>query len=168
MVQERVKILQNMPIFGGIREDILEILISEAPITFRHKNEIFFKENEKGNSMFILDSGKVVAYKSWMNNDYQLYELSAGDCFGEMELINPTTRAISIVAREDCHALEISSKHLLEIYRQDLEQFTLIQMNMGREVCRRLRTIENNLFSYKLEKNRVSQMQETVTSTINS
>jgi CRP/FNR family cyclic AMP-dependent transcriptional regulator len=44
-------------------------------------------------------------------------------------------------------SIRISSADLYRIYGQDLKQFALIQMNMGREVCRRLRDANSRLFS---------------------
>ena len=37
--------------------------------------------------------------------------------------------------------------NLYQVYEQDLKQFALIQMNMGREVTRRLREADNQLFA---------------------
>ena len=39
---------------------------------------------------------------------------------------------------------------LHQVYEQDLKQFTLIQMNMGREVSRRLRDTDNQLFRARM------------------
>ena len=49
-------------------------------------------------------------------------------------------------AREDCTAIRLSAANLYKVYEQDLKQFALIQMNMGREVTRRLREADNLLF----------------------
>lgn len=150
MVQDRLITLQNMPIFGGINESILTMLIENARVITRESGEHFFTENAPGISMFILDYGQAVASKSWDGNSFQLFQLGPGDCFGEMELINPSTRAMSVTARTTTQAIEISNKQLLDLYQRDLEQFTLIQMNMGREVCRRLRLLEENLFGFHM------------------
>jgi CRP/FNR family transcriptional regulator, cyclic AMP receptor protein len=47
---------------------------------------------------------------------------------------------------DDCRAIELSSNSLFRVYEKDLEQFTMIQMNMGREVSRRLREADERLF----------------------
>lgn len=39
----------------------------------------------------------------------------------------------------DCSVLCFSSKTLMSLYERDLEQFALIQMNLARELSRRLR-----------------------------
>ena len=48
---------------------------------------------------------------------------------------------------EDCRAVELSTAALQKLYRHDPHQFALIHMNMGREVCRRLREMDEKLFS---------------------
>jgi CRP/FNR family transcriptional regulator, cyclic AMP receptor protein len=55
-------------------------------------------------------------------------------------------RSASVRAVEDCTAIRLSAANLYQIYQQDLKQFALIQMNMGREVTRRLRKPDNQLF----------------------
>jgi CRP/FNR family transcriptional regulator, cyclic AMP receptor protein len=59
-------------------------------------------------------------------------------------------RSASVRAVEDCVAIHISAANLYQVYAQDLKQFALMQMNMGREVCRRLREADNMLFGVKL------------------
>lgn len=67
-----------------------------------------------------------------------------------MAVIDHCERSASVRAVEDCTAIRISAANLYELYAQDLKQFALIQMNMGREVCRRLRQADSHLFSAKM------------------
>ena len=159
-MQQRINILQNMPIFGGIREDILEFILQTAETTLVPAGEYFFREDETGNSMYVLEIGKVIVTKSWKGRDYCLMELHEGDCFGEMSLIDLGPRTASVRAIHDCSAIKLSNSNILRIYRKDLEQFTMIQMNMGREVSRRLRKMDDELFHVRVEAN---QFQPTVT-----
>jgi CRP-like cAMP-binding protein len=100
--------------------------------------------------MFVLEAGTAVVLKSWCGQDYLLRTLNEGDCFGEMALMDLGPRSASIRAVNDCTALCISTANLHKVYATDLKQFTLIQMNMGREVCRRLRESDNRLFSGRM------------------
>jgi CRP-like cAMP-binding protein len=68
-----------------------------------------------------------------------------------MALMDFCPRSASVGAVEDCTAIRISAVDLYKVYAQDLKQFSLIQMNMGREVCRRLRYSNNRLFSVGME-----------------
>jgi CRP-like cAMP-binding protein len=160
MQKERLKILQNMPIFGGIREDILEFILKDAPIISVPRGEYFFRENDTGTSMYVLDKGKVLIMKSWKGHDYVLAELQKGDCFGEMTLIDLGPRTASVIALEDCVAIKLTNVSILGIYRKDLEQFTMIQMNMAREVSRRLRHTDELLFQELAEANKITRKVE--------
>ena len=150
MQEARIELLQRMPIFGGIRTEILQFLLALCPIVSVPTNEFFFREHDQGDSMFVLEMGKAAVLKSWRGQDYLLQTLKEGDCFGEMAVMDHCQRSASIRAVEDCIAIRISAANLYKVYAQDLKQFALIQMNMGREVCRRLREADNRLFGARM------------------
>jgi CRP/FNR family cyclic AMP-dependent transcriptional regulator len=151
MQEARIELLQLMPVFGGIRADILQFLLDLCPIVSVPTNEFFFRERDQADSMFVLEAGKASVLKSWRGHDYLLRNLKVGDCFGEVAVMDLCPRSASVRAIEDCTALRISAANLHQVYARDLKQFTLIQMNMGREVCRRLRNSDNWLFSVRME-----------------
>jgi CRP-like cAMP-binding protein len=151
MQDARIELLQRMPIFGGIRTEILRFLLAQCPIVQAPANEFFFREHDQGDSMFVLEMGKVAVLKSWRGQDYLLQSLKEGDCFGEVAVMDHCPRSASVRAVEDCVAICISAANLYEVYARDLKQFALIQMNMGREVCRRLREANNRLFGARME-----------------
>ena len=150
MQEARIELLQRMPIFGGIRADTLQFLLAFCPIVSVPTNKVFFREHEKGDSLFVLEIGKATVLKSWHGQDYLLQTLKEGDCFGEMAVMDHCPRSATVRAVEDCTAICISAANLYQVYAQDLKQFALIQMNMGREVCRRLREADSRLFSAKM------------------
>ena len=150
MQEARIELLQRMPIFGGIRTEILQFLLALCPIVSVPANEFFFREHDQSDSMLVLEMGKVAVLKSWRGQDYLLQSLKEGDCFGEMALMDLCPRSASVRAVEDCIAIRISAANLYQVYARDLKQFALIQMNMGREVCRRLREANNRLFGAKM------------------
>ena len=151
MQEARVEFLQRMPIFGGIRADILQFLLDLCPIVSVPTNEFFFRESDQADSMFVLEAGKASVLKAWRGHDYLLRTLKEGDCFGEMAVMDLCPRSASVRAIKDCTAIRISAANLHQVYTRDLKQFALIQMNMGREVCRRLRDSDNRLFSVGME-----------------
>ncbi|KAB2939572.1 MAG: Crp/Fnr family transcriptional regulator [Hyphomicrobium sp.] len=152
MQEARIELLQRMPIFGGIRTEILQFLLALCPLVSAPTGEFFFREHDEGDAMFVLEVGKAAVLKSWRGQDHLLQILNEGDCFGEMAVMDHCPRSASIQAVEDCIAIRISAANLYEVYAQDLKQFALIQMNMGREVCRRLREANSRLFGARMEK----------------
>lgn len=58
MQEERIELLQRMPIFGGIRTEILQFLLALCPTVSVPKNDFFFREHDQGDAMFVLEWGK--------------------------------------------------------------------------------------------------------------
>lgn len=150
MQQTRIEALQRMPIFGGLRRDILELLVGAAEVTSVPRNEYFFRENDRATAMFVVETGEVSVLKSWNAKEYEIGRLGPGDCFGEMALIDLFPRSASVRAVQDCSAITLSMESVHRLYEQDLEQFALILMNIGRELSRRLRIADERLFSFKM------------------
>lgn len=146
MQDARIELLQQMPIFGGVHARTLDFLLGFCPIVTVSRHAFFFRENEQGDSMFVLEAGTAAVLKTWNGEDRRLQTLGKGDCFGEMAVMDHCARSASVRALEDCSAIRISAADLYRVYGEDLKQFALIQMNMGREVCRRLREADRRLF----------------------
>ncbi len=146
MLGERIKLLQEMPIFGGLRRDILTYLLELAPTVEKVEGDYFCRENEDADSLFVLEQGKVAVLKGWKGKQYLLDKLGVGDCFGEMAVIDLGARTSSVLALEASSAIQVSASNLYAIYKRDLEQFTIIQMNLCREISRRLRLADERIF----------------------
>ncbi len=151
MSRPHLALLQKMPIFGGIREDILQLILDQSSDVAVAKGKFFFREEDPASSLFVLRQGTVAILKTWKGREYLLHEVHGGDCFGEMSLIDLLPRSASVVATEDCTALEITSATLYQLYRKNLEQLAMIYMNMGREVSRRLRETDERMFQSRIE-----------------
>ena len=150
MLATRIELLQGMPIFGAIREDVLRALVEQANVVAVPAGGYFFREGEDAQGMFVLEAGCAAVLKNWQGRKYKLHEFRRGDCFGEMALMDLMPRSASVKALEDCSAIELRPDHLMRLFERDVEQFALIQMNMGREVCRRLRATDERLFAAEM------------------
>lgn len=142
----RIALLQQMAIFGGIRADILAFLLSQSGEVAVRSGEYFFREGDQGDAVYVLETGKVAVLKTAGGRGHLLSYLSAGDCFGEMALLDMSPRSASVHAVEDCTAIKIDGGSLLRVYEKDPEQFVLIEMNLARELSRRLRATDDRLF----------------------
>lgn len=151
MQADRLRMLQEMPIFGGVNEATLDLILKGAEIVEVAKNGYFFREGDLDNSIYILERGQVAVYKHWKGKRYRLRELDKGDCFGEMALMDFKPRSAEVVAINDSSAIQVTAAQLAELYKTDSEQYTLIYMNLGREVCRRLRDADSRLFIQEIK-----------------
>lgn len=150
MHEARIELLQGTPVFGGVREEILSFILGLCPVVLVEADDFFFRENDKADSMFVLEAGRAAVLKSWQGEDCLVGHLAKGDCFGEMALMDLLPRSASVRALEDCAALEFSAANLYKVYEKDVEQFAIIEMNMGREVSRRLREASEQLVRAKM------------------
>jgi hypothetical protein len=157
MNQERLRMLQNTPIFGGLSDQNLGLLLSEAPGIELGEGQFLFQENDPGDSMYVLESGRVAVLKRWEKIYYQLSLLEPGDCIGEMSLIDLGRRSAAVLAMSDCRLIELTNASLYKLYETDIGQFALIQMNIGRELSRRLRVADETLFLELVKANKIPQ-----------
>jgi CRP/FNR family cyclic AMP-dependent transcriptional regulator len=150
-MKARTELLQRMPIFAGVREETLEFLLGLSRTVVRSAGEFFFLEHEPGSSLFVLEVGSVAVLKRWQGTQYALRTFSRGDCFGEMAIIELMPRSASVRAEVDCIAVEISAADLYQLYERNVDQFALIQMNMARELSRRLREADQLRFRSEVD-----------------
>jgi CRP-like cAMP-binding protein len=134
-----------------VADEVLALLLDRVAEVVVRKGEFFFLEGDDGVSAFVLERGNVSILKKWEGKNYLLRHLHAGDCFGEVALMDFCRRSASVLADEDCAAIELSTGDLREVASKNLEQFAMIYMNMGRELCRRLREADERLFRAKIE-----------------
>lgn len=146
----RIELLQQMPIFGAIRDDALEFLLEPATEVVLQAGQFFFREGDTAQAMYVLERGRVAIMREWEGRQMLLRHFEAGDCFGEMGLVDLFPRSASVQAVTDCTAIELTAEHLLRLFEHDLEQFALIQMNMAREMSRRLRQTDELLFRARM------------------
>ena len=146
----RIELLQRMPIFGAIREDTLHFLLDQVQEVNMSVGGFFFREGDRAESMYVLESGEVAVLRGWRGHELLLHYLKAGDCFGEMALLDLFPRSASVRAETPCAALELGSANLYRLFERDAEQFALIQMNIGREISRRLRLVDDLLLRARM------------------
>lgn len=142
----RLSLLQQMPIFGAIQDDALAFLLDSVPSVSVAAGQYFFRERDAADCMYVLESGHVAVIKDWAGREMVLHQLAAGDCFGEMALLDLSARSASVRAEAECRAMALTPDHLLRLFEHDAEPFALIQMNMAREMSRRLRVSDEQLF----------------------
>jgi CRP/FNR family cyclic AMP-dependent transcriptional regulator len=149
--REQIRLLQAMPIFGGVSDAALRFLMSLAREVEVPKGSYFYREGDPASSVFVLETGKVVLMKRWQNKDHVLKSLVRGDSFGEVALIDLQPRNTSALAEESSRAIELSTEDLYKLYKRHLDQFALIYMNMARQVCRRLREADTRAFAADMQ-----------------
>lgn len=150
MLATRIELMQQMPVFGAIGAETIEFLLERAPVVQVAAGRYFFHEADPASSMYVLETGRVTIFKSWQGHKLLLRRLEKGDCFGEMALLDLFPRSASVRADADCSAIELTCANLHRLFEHDAEQFAMIQMNIAREMSRRLRITDDLLFRARM------------------
>lgn len=148
--RKRITLLKEIPVFGGLSEKAIGFILERALSYSIGQGSYLFREGEQTASMYVVEKGSVAIVKNCDGHPYLLRHMVTGDCIGEMALFDFLPRSASAFVVEHVDLVEISSAVLMDIYNFDIEQFALLQMNMGREVTRRLRVADERCFNQKL------------------
>jgi CRP-like cAMP-binding protein len=143
---EEVEALQRLSVFGALASGTVAFLLERCDLVAVGAGDTFFRQGELGDAMFLLRTGRAGVVRTGNGERLTLAELEPGECFGEVALVAIVPRSATVEALEDATALRLPHRALLDLSRHDLEQFTLLQMNLGREVARRLVAADEALF----------------------
>jgi len=135
--------LQKYALFGGLMEEQIERLI---PFMVEEKftpEEIIITEGKPSDKIFFIIEGQVAVIKK----DLVLARFSEGDTFGEIEVLDVMPAVASIKALSNVTVMTISNKSLRDIYKKDMNIFTLVLMNLARDLARRLRKMDEKFTS---------------------
>lgn len=145
---QTARFLQEQPLFGGVDDQAMQAIIPLMRELDFATGELIVTEGEDGDSLFMICKGSVEVLKAGStattDGGYgsRIAVLKVGDVFGEMELLDLQHRSASVRALVPVSVLALSNADLFRIYELDLPTFTLIVMNLARELSRRLRCID--------------------------
>jgi CRP-like cAMP-binding protein len=125
-----------------MEEQIQEILQFMEEEKFAPE-DVIITEGKPNDRLYFIIEGQVAASKK----DVVLARFSEGDVFGEMEILDVMPAVASIKAVTQVTTMTISNKSMREIYKKDIIIFTLVLMNLARDLVRRLRKMDEKITS---------------------
>ena len=138
--------LQRHALFGGIFDEEIEQIIPLLNEEHYSKGDYIIREGEDSDSLHFIVQGSVEVVKSVEGDpEAQLTQLAVmgpGDTFGEMELIDIQRSSASVRALDDVCALSLSNRNMYKLYHTNLKLYTMIILNIAREISRRLRRMD--------------------------
>jgi CRP/FNR family cyclic AMP-dependent transcriptional regulator len=110
---ERILLLKQSPVFSEVStEDLREVARMLEEETYFTGDRIF-DINEFGDHMYILHSGCIgISLNQDPSVKEFVAELRAGDCFGEMNLLDELPRSATAHVLEDSHVLSLEKARL--------------------------------------------------------
>ncbi|MCK5672073.1 MAG: cyclic nucleotide-binding domain-containing protein [Spirochaetales bacterium] len=136
-----LKSLHSHSLFGGITEEQISSIRHFFVAEEFSEGEFIETEGESGDRIYFIIEGQVEILKKMADsgNLSRIFLFSEGDVFGEMELIDVQPCAASVRALKPTKVLTLSNKGLYSISKYDLKVFSLMIMNLARDISRRLR-----------------------------
>lgn len=101
--------------------------------------DLVYEEGDPAHEMYVVVEGKLEVFKPSRSIDLPLTELVPGDFFGDMSFIDMQPRSATVRAADHTALWKLSYGELRKTYEQDLKCYTLVVMNIARELSRRLR-----------------------------
>lgn len=149
-ILENVIFLKKTALFSSMETaDLRAIAAIADEVDFKPREEIV-KENDVGDSMYIIKEGSVVIGKAINENErVTLAELSKGECFGEMALFDAELRSASVYAKEACVLLFIKSDDLNDL----LLSYPTITIEFLKTFIKRLRKANETIEKLSTERN---------------
>jgi CRP-like cAMP-binding protein len=135
--------LREIGLFGALGDEALQHLASNLKILHRGSDEIIFREGDQAREFYVLLRGEVEVFKVLKRGaEARLATLSPGHWFGEMSVLDVQPRSAGVRALVPCRLLVVTARDLDALYRRDLKSYTLLVLNVARELARRLRLVD--------------------------
>jgi len=130
--------LQKYSLFGGVLPEQIDRIKPLFSYARYDAGDMPMREGDPNDKIFFIVGGRVSVSKQGIT----IAELGEGATFGEMELIAVMPRIATISALAPLEVVTISNRALYEISKVDLKTFSLLVMNLARDLSRRLRRMD--------------------------
>ncbi len=132
-------LLGKIAIFGGLSDAELAVVRGLLDERAYAGGATVVEEGTSGRELFVIQEGRAGVLKRGPDGrEVRIAELTAGACFGEMALVGIMRRAATVRAESPLRALVLSYANVAELAAEHPQTFTMLLMNLARDLCRRL------------------------------
>lgn len=131
---------KRVPIFSTLNTEEINRVVSLIIRKRYSRGEMIVIEGSRLNSLIIINSGKVKAFRDTLEGKEQiLYIFSQGDFFGEKNLLINQNAQYNVEALEETNVCTIEK----DDFKKLLREYPEIGMKIIEELCNRLERLEN-------------------------
>ncbi|GBU27157.1 diguanylate cyclase [Treponema sp. R8-4-B8] len=132
--------LTGIPLFSGFDENEYNTVSKLLKLIYAKKDDVIFKEGDKGEDMFILLSGSLSAFGAQSDgNQRWLFDINPNEFFGEMSIIAHEPRSATICAKTDSVVMILNNVDFFRI----ISDHPII----GYKILRTIGTVQNQWLS---------------------
>lgn len=140
-------IIAQSALFRGLPAAALDDLARRIQVRTRPAGTLIVAQDEPGDSMYLLASGRVkVALFGENGRELTLSLLQPGDFFGEMALLDSRPRSANVVALDDATVLQLTR----EAFLAHMKSHPQTALNIIAELTARLRRADETIASLAL------------------
>ena len=137
-IHDYLPILRQTSIFGGLPDKDLEKIYNNGLVITHKEGYEIIKEKTPATEIYVIlkGSAKVILHPNHEN--LAIAQLGTGACFGEISVIGILDHSASVFTKEPSTFMVIPKHFLVDISQNDMRLFSLIILNIAREIARRL------------------------------
>jgi CRP-like cAMP-binding protein len=116
--------LLRVPLFSGFERELVERLAAAVRSHHYDHRELLVREGDLGDSLFVLDRGRVSVAKASAgpgSSSVEIAQLGPGDFFGEMSLLTGAPRSATVSAEGGCEVLVVEREAIAPFLQSDPE-----------------------------------------------
>jgi CRP/FNR family cyclic AMP-dependent transcriptional regulator len=141
--------LRRVGLFGAVSDEVLEFLAKRLVVLMTQSGDVVFREGDPARDLFVVMSGEMeVQKRSHSGVDARVALLGPGDWFGEMSILDVQPRSATVRVLAPSRLLRINASDLDALYRYDTKAYSIIVLNIARELSRRLRVADGLLADF--------------------
>lgn len=136
------QLLSNLPLFGELEESEMKAIWGHVHTRSYKKGNIILFEEDPGDSLFIINEGKVkITRLSEEGKEVILSILAEGEFFGEMSLLDGEARSANVIALSDSEVFILKREDFLTILKDNPQ----IAISLLEELARRIRKSDQQI-----------------------
>jgi CRP/FNR family cyclic AMP-dependent transcriptional regulator len=142
--------LREIALFGALSDEVVDRLARALKVMRVGPGDMIFREGDTvAREMYVVLEGEIeVMKRSRRGRDVRVAILGPTDCFGEMSMIDMQSRSATVRALAPSRLLTVTSEDMDALYRADLKSYSLIVLNIARDLSRRLRVTDGILADF--------------------
>jgi CRP/FNR family transcriptional regulator, cyclic AMP receptor protein len=142
----KIETLRTVPLFESLTEPEARALCDMLQPLDCPPQHVLFRAGDAGDSMYLIESGKIcISMNSADGHELTIAELSAGDFFGEMAMLDGKPRSARATALEPSKLATLSREHFLSFVQGNAQVATEMLSALAHRLRRTDELLQNRI-----------------------
>ncbi|MBN1577547.1 MAG: cyclic nucleotide-binding domain-containing protein [Chitinispirillaceae bacterium] len=147
-INDVLETLGNVTIFSGFSDEELQNVCNNCSLFEARIGEVILEEGSPATEILIIIRGLVTIVLNLKEEPIEIMEFGPGSCIGEASVIGIQSHSASAVVIEDATLMVLPRQELMNLFNEDKGLFSLLILNIARELARRLYHTDEILLHY--------------------